>query len=164
MAEEKRTPLKDSPLRLPGQSLDERFQSIVDDRVMLYIFAPCLIIFYAIMQWASWFSGAPPHPVLWTVIACGVVLFSIWRIKKLIPELRQLRRGSKGEKVVGQLLEQFRADGFKVFHDIPGSGFNIDHVIVGPQGAFTIETKTISKPPRGLVEVVFDGEKITING
>ena len=42
--------------------------------------------------------------------------------------------------------------------------FNIDHVVVGPHGTFTIEAKTISKPMRGSVEVVFDGEKISVNG
>ena len=40
----------------------------------------------------------------------------------------------------------------------------IDHVIIGPAGIFTIETKTWSKPVRGEARIVFDGEKLTAGG
>lgn len=41
-----------------------------------------------------------------------------------------------------------------------GDGFNVDHVLIGPGGIFTIETKTWSKPSRGEAKVYFDGEKL----
>ena len=50
------------------------------------------------------------------------------------------------------------------FHDVVGLGFNVDHVIVGPAGVFTVETKTWSKPAKGDAKVVFDGERVRING
>jgi len=31
-------------------------------------------------------------------------------------------------------------------HDVPGDGYNIDHVVVGRNGVFAIETKSRSKP------------------
>lgn len=68
----------------------------------------------------------------------------------------------EGERAVGQLLEELRSAGYKVFHDVPACNGNIDHVLVGPAGVFAIETKTRSK--RAGEEVRFDGEKITVNG
>ena len=38
-------------------------------------------------------------------------------------------------------------DGFAVFHDVPGDkAFNVDHVVIGPQGVFAVETKGRGKP------------------
>ena len=163
-----KSPIKQEPLRQPGQYLDERFEQIMDGRFTGYVLASGFMIFYALMEWVHWVFKTPPAPVFTTILAIAVTAFSWWRLRKVLQDLRQLRRGSQGEKVVGQMLETLRADGYQVFHDIPcKSGdrkFNIDHVIVGPQGTFTIETKTKSKPMRGSVEVVFDGEKITANG
>ena len=73
-----------------------------------------------------------------------------------------LRQGLDGERVVGQFLERLRGSGFHVFHDVVGAGFNVDHVLIGPAGVFTIETKTWSKPVRGNPQIHFDGEKIRI--
>lgn len=40
--------------------------------------------------------------------------------------------------------------------------FNVDHVVIGPAGVFTIETKTRSKPLRGKPEIHFDGETLKV--
>ncbi len=164
MTEEKRSPLKELPLRLPGESLDEQRRNLVDDELILPALFALFVLVLATLEWGRYALHLPPFPKLYTAIALVVCAVCGRRIVKVWPRLRDMQLGSRGEKVVGQMLEQFRADGFKVFHDIPGNGFNIDHVLVGPQGTFTIETKTISKPPSGSVEVLFDGEKITVNG
>ena len=69
-----------------------------------------------------------------------------------------------GEKAVGQYLELLRENGCKVFHDIIGNDFNIDHVIICKNGIFTIETKTYSKPVKGEAKIQYDGENVKING
>ena len=35
-----------------------------------------------------------------------------------------------GERAVGQYLERLRESGPRVFHDVPGVGFNLDHVVI----------------------------------
>jgi Nuclease-related domain. len=69
-----------------------------------------------------------------------------------------------GERVVGEELNQFLASGFRVFHDVPFEGFNIDHVLVGPPGIYAVETKTRRKPSdlKGTAKanVVFDGSAL----
>jgi hypothetical protein len=86
------------------------------------------------------------------------------RIRRYKHQIRVLKQGRDGEKAVGQYLDVLREKGYRVFHDVVGEGFNIDHVLIGENGIFSIETKTISKPVRGQAEVSYDGENVTING
>jgi hypothetical protein len=68
-----------------------------------------------------------------------------------------LKMGRDGERCVGQFLERLRASGAQVFHDIPGDGFNLDHVVISPHGIYAVETKTFSKPwPKATITVKKD--------
>ena len=58
--------------------------------------------------------------------------------------------------------ERLREEGFQVFHDVIGNGFNVDHVLIGPAGVFTVETKTWSKPLTGSPQINFDGKSIKV--
>jgi len=71
----------------------------------------------------------PPQPVPLTLIACAFVAYAAYRFVSIRPQLRSLRLGREVELIVGQLLEKLRVKDFLVFHDIPGDGFNIDHVV-----------------------------------
>jgi len=51
-------------------------------------------------------------------------------------------QGAEGEEVVGKILEGLVADGWQVVHDVSLGRGNIDHVVVGPAGLFTVETKS----------------------
>ncbi|MGD1866748.1 MAG: nuclease-related domain-containing protein [Phormidesmis sp.] len=42
-----------------------------------------------------------------------------------------------------------------MFHDVVGKNFNIDHVVIGDTGIFTIETKTYRKPMRRSCQYSF---------
>ncbi|MEV7779006.1 nuclease-related domain-containing protein [Kitasatospora sp. NPDC088351] len=51
-------------------------------------------------------------------------------------------RGLEGEQIVGARLDSLRAAGWKVLHGIPlPSGSDIDHVVIGPPGVFTVNSK-----------------------
>ncbi|MFD9595578.1 nuclease-related domain-containing protein [Kitasatospora sp. NPDC059973] len=51
-------------------------------------------------------------------------------------------RGLEGEQIVGARLEPLKAAGWKVLHGIPlPSGSDIDHVVIGPPGVFTVNSK-----------------------
>lgn len=51
-------------------------------------------------------------------------------------------QGAEGEEAVGKILEELRAEGWCVIHDVAFGRGNIDHIVVGPGGIFTIETKS----------------------
>jgi len=74
------------------------------------------------------------------------------------------RVGAEGEERTALALATLPGT-FVVFHDrkMPGSRANIDHIVVGPSGAFTIETKNYSGKRVTLRrgELRIDGRDIT---
>lgn len=164
MTETARSPIKDKPLRLPGQSLEEQRRKLVEEKLEMPLLLAVVFAVFAAMEWWRYFSKQPPSPVVFTVVAVLFIGFAAWRIWRTRPRLRALKQGIEGEKAVGQFLERLREGGYQVFHDVIGGGFNVDHVLIGPAGVFTIETKTWSKPARGEARIRFDGEKITAAG
>lgn len=77
------------------------------------------------------------------------------RAEQLRRSAEAWERGAEGERLTGAELERLRAAGWTVFHDVRWPGrlrANIDHVAVGPQGVFVIDTKNWS----GAIHVVDD--------
>jgi hypothetical protein len=116
------------------------------------------------VKWVEHLREQPTSPWLWTFCLAGLIGFWVYRFVKALPEVRRLKQGEAGEKVVGEYLERLREQGYRVFHDVLSDGFNIDHVLIGPAGVFTIETKTWSKPAKGEAVIEFDGEAVSRKG
>ncbi|MBI1282791.1 MAG: NERD domain-containing protein [Thiobacillus sp.] len=164
MSESIKSPIKDKPLRAPGQSLEEERRKLFEDKLETPLMLAMVFIVLAVMEWWRYYWMRPPSPVAFTVAAVLVAGFAAWRIWKTRPQVHALKQGIEGEKVVGQFLERLRGSGYQVFHDLIGTGFNVDHVLIGPAGVFTVETKTWSKPQRGEARIKFDGEQLTLAG
>ena len=50
--------------------------------------------------------------------------------------------GLRGERLVGGRLNRLRRDGWRVLHSVQfPSGTDIDHLVIGPPGVFTVNTK-----------------------
>lgn len=159
-----RSPIKEKPLRLPGQSLQEERDKLLEDKLeQPALFAAFFFVFMG-LEWWRYYSGTKPNPVLATGVFLAAALFLAWRVWRLRPRIRALRQGIEGEKAVGQYLERLREQGYQVFHDVLGQGFNVDHLAIGPAGVFTVETKTWSKPARGEPTLLFDGEQVQAAG
>lgn len=67
------------------------------------------------------------------------------KLRSTLYEYRRCRLGYLGERAVGHHLNRLAADGYRVYHDLQFEGFNIDHVLVGPSGVYSVETKTFKK-------------------
>ncbi|HHH72753.1 MAG TPA: NERD domain-containing protein [Sulfuricurvum sp.] len=158
-----KSPLKEKLLRIPGQSLDEEIRNIIDDQFLVYVLASIYFIAMAALEWIRWYTNNPPTPVIFTILAIIVTAYSIYKIIPLRKRLSALRQGRDGEKAVAEMLNLYREAKMRVFHDIVGDDFNIDHVVVSTRGIFLIETKTYSKPLKGKTEILFDGKKIVKN-
>ncbi len=118
----------------------------------------------AVNEWWRYLAPRPPHPITATVIAAIVVAGCAYWLVAIRKRLIRLRQGLDGEKAVGQYLEKHREPDWRVFHDIPCNGFNIDHLLVAPQGIFVIETKTYSKRCSGQRPIKYDGDALYVNG
>jgi Nuclease-related domain len=157
------SPLKEKPLRLPGESLDKEIDKWVVDKALGAYFAAACVCAIAFVEWYGFLTHAPRSPVLFTLVAVAAAIFAGWRIWSIRGRVRQLRLGRDGERVVGQFLERLREGGGQVFHDVPGDGFNLDHVVISTHGIYAIETKTRTKPS-SKARVVVDGDSLTVAG
>jgi hypothetical protein len=133
-------------------------------RSAYYLTAALVLVILAFWDWWGWFFKTPRLPLVTTLIALGYITFAATRVRPLYKRYHQLKLGRDGERTVGQELEKLRADGYRVYHDFLADGFNIDHIVIGPTGVFTINTKTISKPKDPEAKIGYDGEIITIPG
>lgn len=161
---EQRSPLKQKPLRNPGQSLDERIHDLFIDRLLPPAVVAVFAVLLAGLEWWRRLSSSPPQPWILTIVAAASVVFATRTFYAIRGELRSLTLGRDGEKSVAQELEGRRKEGWQLLHDVPGSGFNVDHVLVTPHGIFAIETKTRRKPLDHDARVQFDGERVLVDG
>jgi len=122
-----------------------------------------MAIAFAGYEWLRFKMQLPYSPWALTVLAAVVTAIAVWRFFVLRPTMRNLKLGLQGEIVVGQYLDRLHADGYQVFHDVQGQNFNLDHVLIGPAGVFTIETKTWNKSFADA-KVTFDGECLLVAG
>lgn len=164
MGSKTKSPLKSKPLRNPGQSIDEEINQLLNEKLVGYYFFATYTILLAIFEWWRWYKHITYSPIFYSIVAIIVSSFSFFKIIKIINKVKLLKLGRDGEKAVGQFLDLMRERGFKVYHDIIGGQFNIDHIIICKHGIFTIETKTYSKPFSGKAKIHYDGNSITING
>ncbi|NEQ48059.1 MAG: NERD domain-containing protein [Leptolyngbya sp. SIOISBB] len=160
----RQSPLKAKPLRNPGQSLDEELERLINDAAILWIAAIAISFVMVYQEWHKWYTQTPPNPRAALIVAIPVIGVSLIRLFFIVKRTRRLKMARDGEKAVGQYLSDLQAKGYRVFHDILGDGFNVDHIIISDRGIFTVETKTYSKPSKGHSEIQFDGETLLING
>jgi len=161
---DKESPLRRPPLRQAGQSLQEELDRIRDDKVLEYIFLAAFLVALAGIEWWRYFFRPPPQPWLYSIIAVLGSGFAAYKLRPLLRQLQHLKLGRDGERTVGQELEKLRGKGYRVYHDYLGDGYNIDHIVIGPTGIFTINTKAIGKPKDPKARIDYDGQTLRIPG
>ncbi|MEW6054930.1 MAG: nuclease-related domain-containing protein [Nitrospirota bacterium] len=88
-------------------------------------------------------------PVLFGLILGISLVFFLRYIYKLFQKRNDTLLGLEAELAVGQELNQLMLHGYRVYHDFSFDEYNIDHIVVGPNGVFAIETKGKAKPDTG---------------
>lgn len=161
---EKRTPVPHAPMPQAGESLRETALNLFFDRFFVYFMMGATLAGVAAVEWLMVAMKEPLSPWFWTCFAIPLCTLAAWRWFRIKPQLTSLWQGIRGERDVARTLEQLRAVGYSVFHDISGEGFNVDHALVGPGGIFAIETKTLSKPVGRKATVEYDGKRVLVDG
>jgi hypothetical protein len=164
----KRTPLTSDLLRSPGESLRLHIDELNDEiNSSLFGVSTIPISIYAVWLTQVHFSGVKnplSDAVLYALIGSVFLGLVAVKLHKSMGRRNHLRLGLDCELAVGQELNQLMLDGCRVYHDFQADGFNIDHIVVGPNGVFAIETKGRAKPDRGRgqedVRVVYDGKSL----
>ncbi|HEX5222490.1 MAG TPA: nuclease-related domain-containing protein [Verrucomicrobiae bacterium] len=150
---------------MPGHTLRLQREQLWEEFIRWAFGAVVLCIGLAVQL--SQIKGAETTVSVWVaVLVFGLSsgLCTVAALRKLRAQ-RPLHLGLLGEQAMAEELQPLAAQGYRVFHDIPGDGkWNIDHVAVGPAGVFAIETKCRAKraSPNGMraQDAVFDGKAI----
>jgi hypothetical protein len=75
-------------------------------------------------------------------LALLVAMFAVTRY--VLPLVDRHDRGAAGEEHVGGLLDELGEQGWHIVHDASFDYGNVDHIVLGTSGVFTIETKSRS--------------------
>lgn len=123
----------------------------------------------AVVAWVAVFFSDQifMHAIAFTVCAIFFVIRNTPKIINNTAKRKNILKGLLGERLVEEHLDEIRKAGFDVFHDVILSDEmgteNIDHVIIGPSGVFTLETKNWTA--KGVPQddrITFDGETLKI--
>ena len=166
----KGSPLSGRLLRSPGASLQNRIDDLSVE-IMAYVAAvPAfpLLIYSLYLPLLHAQKLTPFNVSLLMVTLAGVLSLIGLKLYHLMKERNLCRLGLNAEMSVGQELNQLMCKRFRVYHDVPAENFNIDHVAVGPNGVYAVETKGRSKALRKKgkmdVTVAYDGQKLEFPG
>lgn len=159
----KKSPVRRANRRLPGQSLDDLINR-TRDNVFAELMPVFLLCAVAIMEWLRVLTDASSNPWHVTLLAMAAIGWSIYRLRASQQLITRYRLGREGERSVAQTLEALKPEGYFVLNDIrvgeSERGWNIDHLLVGPAGIFTIETKTLMKPRDGRNKIVYQAPRL----
>jgi len=159
-----KSPLKDRPLRVPGQSLDEEIDELLNSKMLIYFLAILTFGIVTLFGWMEHFGLLNTNPWVLTGWFIVITAYSIYKMRKIRATAKRLALARDGEREVGQFLDTLQRDGARVLHDIREKAFNVDHVVISPHGVFVIETKTYSKPAQGKPLIRVTKGQIFING
>ncbi|MDP2562907.1 nuclease-related domain-containing protein [Psychrobium sp. 1_MG-2023] len=133
--------------RIAGHSLLVQLMD-VSFNLSAYIMFSSVAFLYplAVYGIAALTNTAAPSHWMSILIGFGFLSYCMFKVIKNFRLRKYLKLGLEAEWAVSNELNELKQSGYRVFHDIQCDGFNIDHLAIGPQGVFCIETKGRSKP------------------
>ncbi len=155
--------------RLPGQALRDERDKLIEEQIndpLTIAFCACVLLVLECLHVLS-----PIKPNIWIGVgfALPTVLFAAYKCFSARRKLHNIRRGEEGERIAARAIEETLLPlGYKVIHDIQftnnKSVFNIDHLIIGKNGIFVVDTKNNAKPKKGDAIVSYNGQRLSWNG
>jgi len=155
----RRSPLTVQLLRSPGETLAQLIDKHSEDIDLYFTFSTITPLLCFTMYLSMRYFGK--ENVSWitlSLVGLGFMVFFNMKLVTLLKKRNNLILGLDCERAVGQELNQLMLDGFRVYHDFPAENFNIDHIVIGPNGVFAVETKGRAKQIKGDVNIIYDGE------
>jgi hypothetical protein len=164
----RRSPIEGKAIYGPGEQLRKRIEEHTDGMMggllALFFLGPYFLAAWALPR-VSWHETRFGFGD-WLLVAAFLAM-TFWAIRRVIHHGNLRRRGLAGLKAelfTAQELNRLIASGCTVLHDVPGEGFNLDHVVIGPRAVYVVETKSVRKPKRtgkgDEFKVIYDGEAL----
>jgi hypothetical protein len=86
------------------------------------------------------------HDPIFLISEIALLLAILVVSHSVLPLVERHERGATGEEQVGGLLETLAGDGWSVIHEASFGHGDVDHILIGPAGVFTVETKSHPGP------------------
>lgn len=158
-------PISNRPIHGPGEQLRKQIDDDSTDFFASYslvpLIGPVLLALWALskLDWSS--ISFRMADLIYILAFAATTIFAIIRMIHYWKRIKRCTDGRKAELYTAQELNRLIGDGCTVLHDVPGEGFNLDHVVIGPEAVYIVETKAIRKPRKDLHR---DGHKVSYNG
>ena len=113
----RRTPLQMTPIRLPGQPVEERLRLLRYQWADSLVLPTCLVV-VALYEWWRWLFSIPPNPLLLTIVA-AVALTQTWRRRKMYKaELNNLQLDREAACRARQVIEFLSSKAHHLCHGL----------------------------------------------
>lgn len=147
-----------------GESLQKKIDADYEKYYSLWalFIAFLLLTIYVWLFYFKVFDITLSLAITFTILTGVIFIYGFRESCRLIKHIRNCYKGMEGERLVGEMLNKLSNDSVRVFHDVCGSEFNVDHLIVSTRGIFTIETKHYDRK-KGYNFLFQDG-KLLFNG
>lgn len=144
--------------RLASQSLHHEIDRLTEERLLPLLLIMLAFWIVSAVEWTQRFAGAIPDPRFWTCLSLVVTFYGGFQIFRLRRRLPQLPRRKQGARQVVEILGRIREKGFVACHNLAGAGGNMDYVVVGPAGIYTLEAK--ARSGSGIIDYRNDDELV----
>ena len=166
--DKRRSPLYGKLHHNPGEQLRARISDHDDEMLLavmtMFLVGPTFMLGWA-LQFVPWQQvNFGIGEALFVLVAMGMFGWGLRSFIRHAGARRKAREGLAAERMTAQELNRLIGSGCQVLHDVPGEGFNLDHVVVSPRGVFMVETKSFKKPPKAgddrHYKVQYDGKAL----
>ncbi|MFB2655224.1 nuclease-related domain-containing protein [Shewanella xiamenensis] len=143
--------------RIPAYGLQQQIQDLQLDLIgsmMMGLMIVCFPFAVSSIQAHIAIGKFPWVNALTGLMGLTYCSFKTW---KNFSKLTKLRLGHTAEIATANELIGLQALGYQVFHDVQADGFNIDHLVIGKNGVFAIETKGRHKRNKDLRQTNSNG-------
>jgi len=161
----RRNPLTFQMLRAPGETINKSIEQLSEDIDQHLTFSGVVpLLCFSTYLTTRFIAKTNISPIFLIILALCYMTFSGIQLNKMLRQRHKEVLGLDCERAVGQELSQLMLDGYRIFHDFQADKFNIDHIVIGENGVFAIETKGRAKPDRGKgkeeARVTYDGQSL----
>ena len=136
--------------RIPAYGLQKQIQDLQLDLMGYMMMGAMIFCFPFALNSIQAHIAAGKFPWMLSISALMGLSYCSFKTWKNFSKLTKLRLGHTAEIATANELIGLQALGYQVFHDVQADGFNIDHLVIGKNGVFAIETKGRHKRNKDL--------------
>ncbi|MCE9685498.1 NERD domain-containing protein [Shewanella sp. AS16] len=146
-------------IRIPAYGLQQQIQDLQIDLIAGMLMGVMIVSLPFALDSIQAHIAAGKFPWLFFITGLMGLTYCAIKTGKNFSRLTKLRLGHTAEIATANELIGLQALGYQVFHDIQADGFNIDHLVIGKNGVFAIETKGRHKRHKDLLKNNQNGGK-----